>query len=252
MGTSATGQRLPNGLDYFWDGEGSGNCWETAATDVVQPITLPRCGAASGPGRVISDPNLLVLFVECSNYDLSTKNLPAGCDWFTLQPRPGTLGGTLNTENIAPALQVVALLLLFIWLLRRSGKPGPLALVAVVTAVLGAALLLISSVVQFNYLTAPGIAILGIGWLAAVRLVPSQRLAVLTLLLGIVALLEALDNGLVMLPSPIGPVWIRLVLEVVWIVWTAAALIASGRSRRPAPPAIQAATPTPAPESAPA
>lgn len=39
MGTSATGQRLPNGLDYFWDGEGTGNCWETAATDVVQPLT---------------------------------------------------------------------------------------------------------------------------------------------------------------------------------------------------------------------
>jgi hypothetical protein len=183
---------------------------------------------------VISDPNLLVLFVDCSNYDLSTKNLPAGCDWFTLQPRPGTLGGTLNTENIAPALQLVALLLLFVWLVRRSGKPGPLALVAAVTAGLGAVLLLISSLVQFSYLTGPGIAILGIGWLAAVRLVPTQRLAVLTLLLGIAALLEALDSGLVMLPSPIGPVWVRLVLEVVWIVWTTAALIAT--HRRPAPP----------------
>lgn len=252
MGTSATGQRLPNGLDYFWDGEGSGNCWETATTDVVQPITLPRCGAAVGPGRVISDPNLLVLFVQCSNYDLSTKNLPAGCDWFTLQPRPGTLGGTLNTENIAPALQLVILLLLFMWLVRRSGKPGPLAVVAAVAAGLGALLLLISSVVQFNYLTAPGIALLGIGWLAAVRLVPTQRLAVLTLLLGIVALLEALDSGLVMVPSPIGPVWIRFVLEVVWIVWTAAALIASARSRRSAPSAPQATTPPPAPESVPA
>ncbi|MEA2668695.1 MAG: hypothetical protein QOJ33_1629, partial [Chloroflexota bacterium] len=152
----------------------------------------------------------------------------------------------------APALQLVALLLLFIWLVRRSGRPGPLALVAAVTAVLGSVLLLVSSVVQFNYLTAPGIAILGIGWLAAVRLVPTQRLALLTLVLGIVALLEALDTGLVMLPSPIGPVWIRLVLEVVWIVWTAAALIASARSRRPTPPATQATTPAPAQESAPA
>jgi hypothetical protein len=250
MGTSATGRRLPNGLDYFWDGEGSGNCWETAATDVVQPITLPRCGAGSGPGRVISDPNLLVLFVECSNYDLSTKNLPAGCDWFTLQPRPGTLGGTLNTENVAPALQLVALMLLFTWLVRKSGKPGPLAIVAAVAAGLGSVLLLISSIVQFNHLTAPGIALLGIGWLAAVRLVPTQRLAVLTLLLGVAALLEALDSSLVMLPSPIGPVWVRVVLEVVWIVWTAAALIASARSGRPAPAPPQATTPPPAPESA--
>ena len=244
MGTSATGQGLPNGIDYFWDGEGTGNCWETATTDVVQPQTLPRCsaanpmGAAGGPERVISDPNLLVLFVECSNYDLSSKTLPAGCDWFTSQPRPGTLGGTLNTEAVAPAAQLVAMLLLFIWLLRRSGKPGSLAVVAAVAAAVGSGLLMIASVAQFYYLAAPGIAILGIGWLAAVRLVPTQRLAVLTLVLGIVALLEALDSGVVMLPSPIGPVWVRVVLEVVWVVWTVAALVAAARSRRPeAPPA---------------
>jgi len=95
---------------------------------------------------------------------------------------------------------------------------------------------MIASVAQFYYLAAPGIAILGIGWLAAVRLVPTQRLAVLTLVLGIVALLEALDSGVVMLPSPIGPVWVRVVLEVVWVVWTVAALLAAARSRRPEAP----------------
>jgi hypothetical protein len=96
---------------------------------------------------------------------------------------------------------------------------------------------LIASVAQFNYLAAPGIAVLGIAWLAAVRLVPTQRLAVLTLVLGIVGLLEALDSGLVMLPLPVGPVWIRLVLEVVWIVWTGAALVRPARGRRRAQPA---------------
>jgi hypothetical protein len=247
MGTSATGQRLPNGVDYFWDGEGTGNCWETASSDVVQPMTIPRC-SAGGPQRLISDPNLLVLFVQCSNYDLSTKTLPAGCDWFTSQPRPGTLGGTLNTQAVAPAAQLVALLLLFIWLLRRSGRPGPLALLAAIAAGIGSGLLLAASVSQFYYLAALGIAILGIGWLAAVRLVPTQRLAVLTLVLGIVALLEALDSGLSMLPSPIGPVWVRVVLEVVWVVWTTLALIASVRVRKLAPstqPAPAAPVPTP-------
>jgi hypothetical protein len=246
MGISAVGQRLPNGLDYFWDGEGTGNCWDTATADVVEPMTIPRC-TAGGPARLISDPNLLVLFVDCSNYDLSTRALPAGCDWFTSQPRPGALGGTLNIEAVAPAAQLVALLLLFAWLVRRSGKPGPLAVVAVAAAGLGSGLLLIASVSQFFYLAPAGIAILGIGWLAAVRLVPTQRLAVLTLLLGIVALLEALDSGLVMLPSPIGPVWIRLILELAWVVWTPAALIATRRSRRPvAPPARPAETTVPA------
>ena len=236
MGISAAGQPLPNGLDFFWDGEGAGNCWETTTADVVQPVTIPRC-SAGGPQRLISDPNLLVLFIDCSNYDLSTKTLPAGCDWFSSPQRPGVLAPSLNIESVAPALQVLALLLLFIWLLWTSGRPGPLALMAVVTAVLGSGLLLVASLAQFYYLAAPGIAILGVGWLAAVRLVPTQRLAVLTLLLGIVALLEGLDSGLVMLPSPIGPVWVRVVLEVVWIVWTALALMSSARGPRPdAPP----------------
>jgi len=117
-----------------------------------------------------------------------------------------------------------------------------LAVVAAVAAMVGSVLLLIASVAQFNYVAVPGIAILGIGWLGAVRLVPTQRLAVLTLVLGIVALLEALDSGLVMLPSPIGPVWVRVVLEVVWSVWTASALIASARSPRQAAPPPEAAT----------
>jgi hypothetical protein len=248
MGTSATGQRLPNGLDYFWDGEGTGNCWDTASADVVQPVTIPHC-SAGGSQRLISDPNLLVLFVDCSNYDLSTKTLPAGCDWFSSPQRPGTVGASFNIEAVAPATQLLALLLLFIWLLRRSGRPGPLAVLAAIAAGLGSGLLLLASMAQFYYLAAPGIAILGIAWLAAVRLVPTQRLAVLTLVLGIVALLEALDSGLVMLPSPVGPVWVRVVLEVVWVIWTTVALIGSARAPRPAPPAPAAPVP-PAPEPA--
>lgn len=234
MGTNATGQRLPNGLDYFWGGEGTGNCWDTTA-DAVQPITIPRC-SAGGPQRWISDPNLLVLFVDCSNYNLRTKALPAGCDWFTTPPCPGTLGTTLNRQSVAPAVQLVALLILFIWLVRRSGKSGPLAMVAAAAAGLGSGLLLGASDAQFYYLSAPGIAVLGIAWLAAVRLVPTQRLAVLTLLLGIVALLEALDSGIVMVPSSIGPVWARVILEAVWTVWTAVALVTSARTRQPAEP----------------
>ena len=237
MGTAATGTHLPNGLDYFWDGEGAGNCWDTTA-DTVQPITIPRC-PAGGPQRALSDPNLLVLFVDCSNYDLRSKALPAGCDWFTTPQRPGTLGSTFNIQSVAPAAQLLALLLLFIWLVRRSGRPGPLAFGAAAAAGLGCGLLLVASDAQFYYLGSPGIAVLGIAWLAAVRLVPTQRLAVLTLVLGVAALLEALDSGIVMVPSPIGPVWARLILEVVWVVWTAIAVVSSNR-RPPEPRALAA------------
>jgi hypothetical protein len=99
---------------------------------------------------------------------------------------------------------------------------------------LGSALLLIASLPQLYYLAPAGVAVLGIGWLAAVRIVPTERLAVLTLVLGIVALLEAVDSGILLIPSPIGPVWVRVILEVVWILWTVALLVRSARSARPA------------------
>jgi len=98
----------------------------------------------------------------------------------------------------------------------------------------GSALLLVASLPQFYYLAAPGVAVLGMGWLAAVRLVLTERLALLTFVLGIVALLEAVDNGILLLPSPVGLVWIRVILEVVWIVWTTALVIRSSRSPRTA------------------
>jgi parallel beta helix pectate lyase-like protein len=233
MGTSAGGDRLPNGIDFFWDGEGTGNCWQTAATDVVQPLALPAC-PAGGQHRFISDPNTVVLFADCSGYDLAKRAFPAGCDWFDAPPRPGSVGVSANIEIVAPAIQLIALLLLCVLLVRRSGRPGPLSMAALVLVGLGSVLLVAASLNQLYYLAAPGVAVLGIGWLAAVRLVPTERLAVLTLLLGVVALLEAVDSGIVLIPSPIGPVWIRVILEVVWVVWTAAVLVRFQRLQRTA------------------
>jgi hypothetical protein len=223
MGLDAAGRRMPNGIDYFWDGQGEGNCWDTAAADVVLPLTLPRCPAAS-PHRLLDDPNTLVLFVNCSSYDLPTRTMPAGCDWFDTPSRPGVLAASITIQSVLPAVQIIAVLLLFALLMRRRGRAGPLGLAAAIAAAAGSVLLVIGSAEHFYYLAPPGIALLGVGWLAAVRLVPTERLAVLTLVLGIVALLEAVDSGILLLPSPIGPVWIRVLLEIVWVVWTAAAL----------------------------
>jgi hypothetical protein len=233
MGISAGGVRMPNGLDFFWDGEGTGNCWQTAATDVSQPLAIPAC-PAGGTHRFIADPNKLVLFVDCSGYDLAKQALPAGCDWFNTPQRPGTFWASANIESVAPAIQLIALLILCLLLVRRSGRRGPLAVASVVGVGLGSALLVLAALPQFYYLAAAGVAVLGIGWLAAVRLVPTERLAVLTLVLGIAAMLEAVDSGILLLPSPIGPVWIRVILEAVWIVWAAAVLSRPARSPRPA------------------
>ena len=236
MSVDVAGARLPNGLDFFWDGEGTGNCWQTGPSDTVEPITIPSC-PGSYQRRFISDPNKLFLFADCSTYSLATRTLPAGCDWFTTPPRPGELTPTFTTQSVFPALQLIAVLFLFAALLRRRGRAGPPALLTAAAAAVGAAGLLVASVEQLNHLAPPAIALLGVGWLGAVRLAPNRRLALLTLLLGIAAILEAVDSGLFMLPSPIGPVWIRVVLEIAWVIGTSVAAMRTTRVARSPEPA---------------
>ena len=219
MGVSPGGEHLPNGIDFFWDAQGEGNCWESGGASVVEPLTLPGCSSGS-PDRVLADPNLLLLFADCGAYDLPTQTLPPGCDWFATPPRPGVVSPTITIQAVFPALQLIALVLVFGLLVRRRGPPGLVEVSAVAAAGLGSALLLVSSAEQLYWLTAPGVALLGVGWILAVRLVRSRRLAALSLVLGVAALLEAIDTGVFLLPSPIGPVWIRVLLEVVWIAWT--------------------------------
>jgi hypothetical protein len=134
------------------------------------------------------------------------------------------LAAPITIQSLSPAIQVLVVLLLFVFLVRRRGRAGPLGVAALVAALVGSVLLVVGSVERYYFLSAAGIGLLGVGWLAAVRLVPTERLAVLTLLLGMVALLEAVDSGILLLPSPIGLVWVRVLLEIVWVVWTAIAL----------------------------
>ena len=184
--------------------------------------------------RLLADPNKLVMFGTCSTYDLATRTFPAGCDWFDMPPRPGSVGASVNIESIAPAVQLIVVLILFGWLVRRDGGPTWIGIAASSAAAVGSMLLIGASLQAFYFLDAPGIALLGIAWLAAARLVRSRRLAVLSVVLGVVGLLEAVDNAVVMLPGPVGPVWIRVLLELTWMGWMAVVLLdGTRRSRQP-------------------
>ena len=234
MGVDAAGHSLPNGLDFYWDGQGMGSCWQADHPSGANPISVPGCPGGGQMMRLLADPNGLVMFATCSSYDLPTKTLPAGCDWFDTPPRPRSLGASINVESVAPALQLIAVLLLCGWLIRRGGRSTPLGIATATTAVIGSLLLIGASVLQFYFLDAPGIALLGIAWLGAARIVPASRLAVLSVVLGVVALVEAVDNSMFLLPLPFGPVWIRLLLELTWIGCMAILMLASvRRSRRP-------------------
>lgn len=222
MGVSPDGRSLPNGLDYFWDGQGSGSCW-TASAGSVEPLLIPPCPAGS-VDRLLSDPNRLVLFVDCTSYDLGTRTLPAGCDWFQDPLRPGSMPRSLNVMSVAPSLQAAAILVLLGGLARRRRRLDILAIIALGSAAAGAVLAFFGSLEQLYFLAPAGIAVLGLAWLTAARLTPTPRLALVSVVLGIVALLEAVDSAILLLPTPLGMVWVRLALECVWVVVAALAL----------------------------
>ena len=230
MGVDAVGRIHPNGLDFYWDAQGMGSCWQADHPSGADPIAVPGCPGTASVMRLLSDPSKLVMFGTCSSYDLATKTLPAGCDWFDTPPPPGSAGASVNIESVAPAIQLVVVVLLFGWLIRRTGPMTVLGIAKAGAAITGSLLLIGASIQQLYFLDAPGIAVLGIAWLGAARLAPTRRLAILSVALGVVALVEAVDNSVILLPLPVGPVWIRLVLEVTWMVWLASLIF---RRQRP-------------------
>jgi len=232
MGADATGRSLPNGLDFYWDGQGQGSCWQAEHPSGTVPFAVPGCPGGGGVMRLVSDPNALVLFATCINADMPMRTFPAGCDWFDTPPQPGSGGLSLTVEGVAPSIQLVIVLILFSWLVRRTGGLNVVTIGILAAAIIGSALLIGASTVRLSFLDGPAIALLGIAWLAAARLLPARRLGVLTGILGIAALLEAVDGAIVMLPLPLGVVWIRVLLELLWIGWIVTLMLRSPRPGR--------------------
>ncbi|UTI62845.1 right-handed parallel beta-helix repeat-containing protein [Paraconexibacter antarcticus] len=91
MGAGSDGTRMPNGRDFTWDSEGSGNCFDgnrlrSGAGHQSMPAILPGC-----PGSPIVMPtNLAVLapMISCAAWDPKNMPSPPGCDWFTTPRKP--------------------------------------------------------------------------------------------------------------------------------------------------------------------
>lgn len=244
MGVDQGGRAHPNGIDYFWDGQGGGSCWTVAAA-TIEPLVLPACPAVS-VGRLLPDPNRIVLFMDCTNYDLGTRTLPAGCDWFQDPVGPGGVPRSLNVMSVAPSLQALVILPLIGGLAWRRRRLDLIAGAAVGAVLIGATLEFLGSTEQLYALAPLGIAVLGVGWAIAARLTASSRLAAISLALGLVALLEAVDSGIMLLPSPVGMVWMRLALECAWVVMAGVTLWRQPRSAPAlAPSTTRAAAPMP-------
>lgn len=90
MGVSPTGEVRPNGTDFWWDAQGSGNCWEgnTAAPGreiTSDPVILPDCGVSPIFGLPAS-PKQAPL-VPCATWSRENHD-PPGCDWLRTPPEP--------------------------------------------------------------------------------------------------------------------------------------------------------------------
>jgi len=230
MGVKPDGTRAPNGMDFWWDGQGVGSCWQTPSSDGAEPVVLPQCGADEmpaglGTARYLAEPGKVLKLYVCADYDQASQRIPSDCDWF------GARG--LQRIEVKYALgEAVLLGLALIVMWRRLLRGSRLAFLGVLLTLSGLVVGVYGTLRETTPLSAVGLGVLGLGWLCcgvALRRRGRAGLGWVTIALAVFALLGAVDRSLVMLPwIPVPPSVVRIVLEFVWVPW---ALFASVRGR---------------------
>lgn len=226
LGVAPNGERRPNGVDFWWDGQGRGNCWQPGASD---PMAMPACGvAAAGSARLLSEPSKLAKLLVCSDYSLADARVPAGCSWY------GASGlGRLEVQLALAGSVLLAGIGVLLWWRRLRGSQ--LGAVATGAGVAGASIGVFGAAYGATPLSAAAFALLGLWWLGAGIVLRRTRrgLGWTTVALGLLALVEAFDNAVMLIPSiPVQPAWPRLLLTAVWMVWVTVALAPQRTARR--------------------
>jgi hypothetical protein len=85
---------LPNGLDFWWDEQGEGNCWDGNVEGMEQILSDPEILPDCDPPPPFTDVNLSkqTMLLTCSYWSKS-NNDPANCDWYRT-PEPPSRGQT--------------------------------------------------------------------------------------------------------------------------------------------------------------
>ncbi|NYD59249.1 hypothetical protein BKA08_003487 [Nocardioides marinisabuli] len=102
LGYSPKGKVLPNGIDFYWDEAGDGNCWQDNLTAPGKEVThnyaidLPDCGNPSQwpIGNLIKTTQL----IPCATYDRRSEPDPAGCDWLDTPEKPSSDSGSAGSR----------------------------------------------------------------------------------------------------------------------------------------------------------
>jgi hypothetical protein len=93
LGLHPSGVIQPNGVDFSWDEQGIGNCWDNnvsstgAVTDDTEVIALPDC-SGSGSLSPVGNVTKTARNAPCSTYDREEQRNPVGCTWFTSPVMP--------------------------------------------------------------------------------------------------------------------------------------------------------------------
>ncbi|MER6945488.1 hypothetical protein ABT294_15810 [Nonomuraea sp. NPDC000554] len=235
FGVGPTGEKRPNGLDVWWDGQGEGNCWQGDAGR-SSPAVLPVCAAkapalSGGSSRLLAEPVKIVKLYLCADFSASTARLPAGCDWF------GASGlGKVEAQLALGGSLVPALLAVLFW--RRSSREARLhaddprlaaghrrrhrlVVAGTVAGLLGLALDVVAAVVDGTTLAAAALLLMAAWWLClGVALRPDRRVfGWFTMLLTLLACADAFDRAVYLIPAvPLGPGWIRGLLTGLWVL----------------------------------
>jgi hypothetical protein len=229
LGAGKAGGADQNGLDFWWDGQGAGSCWQRTTGTTAVPRTLPACDADGNPSqltpdRFLGEPLAALQVYVCSRFDPSAGAAPVDCSWY------GASGlGRIDVKWALGSAVLIGLLSLLVWARLLSGRNSGLSLLGLLLVLAGLATggyaMLRPSALSSAALWSPiGLALLGAGWIFLG--IPMYRrgrggLGGLTITLGVLALLGAVDTGLMMIPYlPVAPALLRVGLEVIWAPWT--------------------------------
>jgi hypothetical protein len=221
MGLTPDGEQRPNRMDFWWDGQGRGHCWQGPAGAGSEPVALPACGSGDLPAglpvnRYVAEPGKLLKLYVCAEYSQADQVLPANCDWY------GAAGlGRIEVQVALGEAVLLGLALLALFLRRLRGSK--LGFGSLLAALAGLVVGVFGTAYEASPLTPLGLALFGAGAVGcglALRAGGRAGFGWLTVALGGFALLGAVDRGLAMIPLiPVPPSLLRILVEVVWFGW---------------------------------
>jgi hypothetical protein len=94
MGIRPNGAKAHNGMDFWWDDQGIGNCWENNTSSRGKPtnnFTVDPGPCAGGGSKVLPGSTVKEAgFLSCSQYDRNnpTWRHPPKCTWFDSPSKP--------------------------------------------------------------------------------------------------------------------------------------------------------------------